>query len=388
MEKRLFRDILNCLGLPNNDVTLAYMVKEQYMKYLHAYELKAKEHLLKQWNLQKQNATNPVVPQPSYNSSVPTIALNDSFQPDVKPVISSNNAMTNEAAISFISVTNNAPVTSAIITSAPSIPPAIPNQFNNSRGPAPNHSTANNVTSMANFPQPNLYSQGQDMPPGYPGYPGYQNPMFQRPPAMQSFNSMRPGMNDQIPPGWPRGFQPRQGPPELYPEGLQRMPWNPNSQRHPMSAFATPNFTNTKGKGKMPPISRDPLEQMKIQQMKLQQQQQQQHQQFQKLQQQQQKSQQKQQIQRPPTPQQQQQPQQMSFPQTPQSLNNKRFSSPDSKSMYKARMPPPQQPFDMRHQLTPTANLKREFAFPADSVEATKPVLEKRKKLTSKDLGM
>lgn len=379
MEKRLFRDILNCLVLPNNDVTLAYMVKEQYMKYLHAYELKAKEPLMKQWNLQRQIANNQAVQQPSNNSSVPTIALNDSFQPDIKSVIPTNNGMTNEATISSMGMGNNTPVTSSIVTSAAStMPPTIPNQYNNPRGATPNNSTGNN----ANYPQPNMYGQGQDMPPGYPGgYPGYQNPMFQRPPAMQGYNSMRPGMNDQIPPGWPRGFQPRQGPPELYPEGLQRMPWNPNSQRHPsMSAFATPNFPNNKGKGKMPPISRDPLEQMKIQQMKIQQQQQQQ--QFQKQQQHQSKSQKRQST----TPQ--QQPQ-VSIPQAsqPMNTNNKRFTTPDTKAMYKSRMPPPQS-FDIRHQLTPTANLKREFTFPPDSVEATKPVLAKRKKLTSKDLGM
>ena len=374
MEKRLFRDILTFLALPTNDVNLAYMVKEQYMKYLHAYELKAKEPLLKLWNLQKQNALAASLQASA--AGVPTIALNDSFQPDVKPVISNNNNATVSSAGLTSSWASNTPVTSAIITSVSSNLPTVPNQFNNPRASVPNHSATNNTNSMPNFSQQNMYTQSQDMPPGYPGYPGYQNQMFQRPPAMQNFNSMRPGMSDQIPSGWPRGFQPRQGPPELYPEGLQRMPWNPNSQRHPMSAFATPSFTNNKGKGKMPPISRDPLEQMKMQQMKMQQQQQQQ---FQKLQKQ-------QQAQRPPTPQQQQQ--QPPFPQTPQPLN-KRFGSPDSKPMYNkagSRMPPPQQ-FDIRHQLTPTANLKREFTFPADSVEATKPVLTKRKKLTSKELG-
>jgi len=80
-------------------------------------------------------------------------------------------------------------------------------------------------------------------------------------------------------------------------------------------------------------------------------------------------------------------------PQTPQQQMNKRFNSPDAKAaMYRARMQMPQQQQqqpqqDMRFQMTPLHNLKREFAFPPDSVEATKPLLRKRKKLTSKDLG-
>jgi len=353
------------------------MVKEQYMKYLHAYELKAKETLLKKWNLQQQQQQQqqqkPVIATSSTTttstSSVPTIALNDSFQPDVKPLPNQNKTST---PMKSVKIENNAQQSwpnnlpnATPITSTQSNPMQTPNPFN-PRMPFANQS--NNPT-INNFNQQamNVYGTGQEMPPGYPGYGGYQNPMFQRP-GLQTFN-MRPGMNDQMPPVWPRGFPPRQGPPELYPEGLQRMPWSQQSaQRHPMSAFAAQNFSSNKGKGKMFLLI---LLHLKMQQYQ------------QKIMQNQQQAQQQLQQQPSSSPHPQQQFNQM---QSPQQSLNKRFQSPDPKMMFKGRMPVPS-PHDIKHQLTPTQHLKREFTFPPNSVEATKPVLKKRRKLTSKDLG-
>ena len=397
MEKRSFRDILTCLSLPSGDVPLAYMLKGQYMKYLHAFELKAKDTLMKQWekkpNLtipttlsKTQPPTAPSVTKPlQQESEVPTIALNDSLQPELKPPSSQppqiQATSTSTATTSQTTWSNNFPVTSTGMASAAASVNSLP----------PNSMVSNpmnprmymNQSPMNSFNQQNPYAGNQEMPPGYPGYGNYQNPMFQRPGGpMQNFNAMRPGMNNEsMGGGWPRGFSPRQGPPELFPEGLQRMPWNQaTSQRHPMSAFATQNFQSNQTRGQMPPITRDSLEQMKYnaqQQLKLQQfrQQQQQVQQQQQQQQQQQAQQQQQQQHQLP-------PQQLPHPQT--QPYPKRFNSPASKALHKSgKMNAP----DVKSQLTPTHSLKREFNFPPDSVEATKPVLKKRKKLTSKDLG-
>lgn len=404
MEKRSFRDILTCLGLPNGNVPLAYMVKEQYMKYLHAYEIKAKDMLLKQWEKKPitLNTTNtstantpsdtaptaPVTtPAITTTTEVPTIALNDSLQPEMKLAVQNQTLSTSDSSSSQ-SWNNNYPPISAVNTSAPStsLPTSIPSNQMNPRMSYPNQ----NPMSTFNQQSMNSFGGGQEMPPGYPGYGGYQNPMFQRPPGpMQNFNSMRPGMsNDSMGGNWPRGFSPRQGPPELFPEGLQRMPWNQGSQqRHPMSAFATPNFPSNKTRGQMPPITRDSLEQMKYnaqQQLKMQQFHQQQQQQQQPQPQQahpQIPNQQQQQLQGQP-PQQQQSPR----PQIPNTQGKlpKRFNSPNPKMLFKGnKMAAP----ELKPQLTPTHSLKREFNFPPNSVEATKPVLKKRKKLTSKDLG-
>lgn len=390
MEKRLFREILSSLGLPCENVTLSYMVKEQYMTYLHAYELKAKEALLKKWGEKTSTIANPSISNTNTTtsiSSVPTIALNDSFQPDAQANATVQNIPHSLENANSQTVCSSTPSSCTINTSTPSNTVVTGNQYKPrmSYSNIPNHKNP----AISNFNQQNMNNfgpGGQDIPPGYPGFTGYQNPMYQRPPGMQSFNAMRPGMvNDQMAPGWPRGFSPRQGPPELYPEGLQRMPWNQSSpQRHPVSAFATPNYSNNKVKGKMPQISCDPLEQLKYnaqQQIKMQQYHQQQ----------------QQQQQQPPQPQQQlqsqlqkhskhsilQHSQQFNQLPTPQQSSSKRFVSPDAKPL-KGRIPPSH---DVRHQLTPTHHLKREFTFPPESVEATKPLTKKRKKLTSKDLG-
>jgi len=76
MEKRRFREILRCLQLSSTNSVIAYMVKNQYMKDLHAYEVKMKDALLKQWK--KTITLGPQDMNP--NSGVPTIALNDSLK--------------------------------------------------------------------------------------------------------------------------------------------------------------------------------------------------------------------------------------------------------------------------------------------------------------------
>ena len=276
MEKRRFREILACLNLPMMH-TLAYAVKEQYMKYLHAYEIKNKDVLMKQWKnnitLPSSNSTTPKSETPP----VPTIALNDSFRPDVKPPTSQN-----QVASSPLNNNSSDPSTwnqttfsssSASSTSTPTTSTES-SQFNSRTSfPSPLPSSQG----MPSYGTPGMPGYGSpDVPSGYPGYGPYPNHMFPRGGPMQNFNSMRPNMNSENMPGsWPRGFSPRQGPPELFPEGLQRMPWNQNSQRHPgMSAFNTPSFPGNKAKGAMPPISRDSMEQLKFnaqqQQLKMQ----------------------------------------------------------------------------------------------------------------------
>ena len=344
MEKRRFKEILTCLNLPIGN-TLAYMVKEQYMKYLHAYEIKAKDVLLKQWK-NSITLSNSATTSKS-ESAVPTIALNDSFRPDMKPQTNPNQISNSYHGNSGDAVSSwnqnlfpqNSVTTSSMGNSSE------PNQYG-PRMSYPNQPPPNQ--GLPAYVQPGIPGYGgQDMPPGYPGYGGYQNPMYPRGP-MQNYNSIHPNMpNENMPGSWPRGFPPQQGPPELFPEGLQRMPWNQSSQRHPMSAFSSPSFQPGKSKGPMPPISRDSMEHMKYnaqqQQLKMQQ-----------------------------------------FQHQQQQMQKQRFNTPDPSKMSKvSRVSAP----EARPAITPAQPTKREFTFPAGSIESTKPTLKKRKKLTSKELG-
>lgn len=341
MEKRRFKEILTCLNLPIGN-TLAYMVKEQYMKYLHAYEIKAKDVLLKQW---KTSITLANDTPSSKLESVPTIALNDSFRPDVKSQTNQsqhNSFHANSTEVVSSWNQNMFPSTSSTTMSMTNS--SEPNQF----GPHMSYPNPPPNQGLPTYGQPGMSGYGgQDMPPGYPGYPNYQNPMYPRAP-LQNYNSMHPNLsNENMPGSWPRGFPPRQGPPELFPEGLQRMPWNQSSQRHPMSAFSSPSYQSGKNKSSMPPISRDSMEHMKYsaqqQQIKMQQ-----------------------------------------FQHQQQQMQKQRYPTPDSGKMSKVtRVAVP----EARPAITPAQPTKREFSFPLGSVEATKPILKKRKKLTSKELG-
>lgn len=344
MEKKRFREILACLNLPTINKTLAYSVKQQYMKYLHSYEIKNKDVLLKQWKttitLPDSNTTTPKSETPS----VPTIALNDSFRPDMKsqtnptqvtsPHTDPSNWNQTMFSSSSATTTTTTPESSQS-NSQTSFPSSLP-----SSQAMPSFSTSG----MSGYSSP-------DLPSGYPGYGPYPNHMFPRGGPIQNFNTMRPNINNEnIPGAWPRGFPPRQGPPELFPEGLTRMPWNQNPQRHPgMSAFNSPSFPGNKPKGGMPPISRDSMEQLKFnaqqQTLKIQQFQQQ------------------------------------------QEIQKRRFNTPEAAKI--AGKVPPTLPTipDVRPAITPAQPIKREFNFPAGSVECTKPTLKKRKKLTSKELG-
>ena len=343
MEKRRFREIMRCLNLPAGNFALSYMVKDQYMKYLHTYEVKMKDVLMKQWknSITLDHGLKP----PSAN--VPTIALNDSMNSAMKDMKGSqappNHAFRPPSSQNWDSSASMPPISSSTGSSGPGQGP--PQPYPPQRMPYFNQSG-----NMPGYP-------GQDMPPNYPpnNYGQYpQNPMFGPRGPMGSYGPMQQGMhpgmtpNESMSPGWPRGYPPRQGPPELFPEGLQRMPWS--QSHHPMSAYSnrSPNFPGGKLRGPMPPVSRDPMEQMKMQQ--------QQHQM--KLQHQMQQSHHRPQFTHPPAP-------------------NKSLPAQQG-----------QTPPVVRGPISPIVQQpKREMTFPPDSVESTKPVLKKRKKLTSKDLG-
>lgn len=352
MEKRLFREVLTALNLPSGNSALAYLVKSQYMKYLHAYEVKEKESFVAKWNSRKASGIKQEL-------NVPTIALNDSLNPSNgqnKLALPSQNQVNNTFQMNSSASTPNwppnaFPSNSMANSSIASSVVGDSNQF----GPRMTFSNqgAVNPGGLPTYGQPGMpppgYGGNQEMPPSYSNFAGYQNQMFPRAP-MQNYN-MRPGMsNDGMSQGWARGFSPRQGPPELFPEGLQRMPWTqqPN-QRHPMSAFGTPTYPNAKPRGQMPPISRDSLQQIKYnaQQEHL-----------------------RMQLQQHQEQQQQQRKQRLNMQQEAGKLHGKgqKINTPETKS----------------HS---ASSLKRELAFPADCVEGVKPALSKRKKLTSKDLG-
>ena len=339
LEKHQFKEILKALKLPIDNSLLAYSVKEQYMKYLHAYEIKAKNTLLKQWKDTISLDANVVQETP-----IATISLNESLHStmnDMKPLVAHPNTPNNSTTVPVSSWSSTPPVSdskthNSTMTSSASV------QY----GPCLSYHNQPNPNMSAYGPQnvPNYGSSQQDitMNNAYPSnmsYTGYPNPMFPHGP-LPGYNSILPGIpSENMQANWPRVFSPHQGPPELFPEGLQRMPWNQQTQRHPSQSFTAPTFTPGKSRAQVPSMSRDQLEQMKYhQQIKIQQYQ---HQQLQ---------------------------QRFPLPTKNATKTTRQSSTPDVKS-------------------SNTPSNKRDFGFPPDSVEGAKPLLRKRKKMTSKDLG-
>ena len=309
------------------------------MKYLQVYESKHKDDLLKQW---KKNHVSV-----DAKSDVATIALNETF----KSITKQETAPTQPSSTphTIAPAWNSSYGNTAMSSSKTSVPSSTNGTQFNPRMSYPNPMASNQGAPAYGQSNMGNFGPGQDVPPGYPGY-GYQNNMYPRGP-MPNYGPMRPGLpSDALPGGWPRGYSPRQGPPELFPEGLQRMPWS-QSQRHSMSAFSSPGYPNTSGKSRTS-ISRDQLNQMSAQQLE-----------------------------------QLKQEQQLKLQQYQQ--QQARYHQPDhaNKVLNKGSRASHQPPHDVKQTHTPTQSSKREFSFPPDSIEGTKPVTKKRKKLTSKDLG-
>jgi len=352
MHKRRFTEVLAILNLSTGNGVLAYMVKDQYMKYLHAYELKAKDILLKQWKTTLKNEKK---------SEVPTISLNDTFSSAIN--------VKQELLNVKQEIQNHTPPTSSIATSSSSVTAAWNSSYQKSS--STNNSSSSSADAQYNprlsYPSPMLptqpvsaygqpgvppgYPNGPEIPQGYSGYGGYQNPMFSRS-HINNYNSVRPGLpTDTAAPGWGRGYPPRQGPPELFPEGLQRLPWNQQAPRHAMSAFNSPTFPGANNINRsQTPNSREQLNQLSAQQLEqMKQEQQLKLQQYQKQQ--------------------------------------SRFQHPDQVNKQGPfKMSRPVAP-DIKPSSIPTQPGKRELAFTPDTVEGTRPLTVKRRKLTSKDLG-
>ncbi len=181
------------------------------------------------------------------------------------------------------------------------------------------------------------YANSPDASSGYPmsSFMRFQrpNPTFQRNPNQpygggQSF----PGPMQQNPlsPSWPRNFPAR--PPELFPEGLQRSPWMPAQQQAPASR--SQQFKDQRMSNKLKGF----LSTQKDQESPW------------------------------PT---------NKGPNIP--LKPKRYSTPGTTDLV---------PGQSQQKTNLHSNIKREaLIFPPDSIENTKPLLSKRPKLTSKELG-
>ncbi|XP_002157646.4 AT-rich interactive domain-containing protein 1A [Hydra vulgaris] len=336
LEKHQFKEILKALKLPVDNSLLAYSVKEQYMKYLHAYEIKAKNALLKQWK------DTPFDRNVSQETPLATISLNESLHStmnDMKSSVTMNANTHNNPTLPVSSWSSTSPV-SEIKTSNSSIISSSSLQY----GPCPSYQNQPNPISYGTQNIPNYGSGQQDITinNAYPNnmpYSGYPNPMFPHGP-LPGYNSMLPG----IPPenmqnSWPRVFSPHQGPPELFPEGLPRMPWSQQTQRQPVHSFTNSNFTPGKPRSQAPLCRQDQLEQMKYHQ-------------------------------------------QMKMPHYQHPTMQPKFSMPTKNTN---KIVQQNNISDVKSTNNPSN--KRDFGFPPDSVEGAKPLLRKRKKMTSKDLG-
>eukprot|EP00794_Sanderia_malayensis_P000399 gene399-1033_t len=77
LKKKQFREVLKALNMPSNNSSLAYTVKNNYTKYLLAFESKMKGMFLKAWQSSEDA-------KPTSDKNVPTIALNDTIPTGMK----------------------------------------------------------------------------------------------------------------------------------------------------------------------------------------------------------------------------------------------------------------------------------------------------------------
>ena len=344
MKRKQFREVLKSIDLSSTSASLAYTVKNQYVKYLQQFEQKNKESFIKAW---RQDALSKAM-----EKSVPTIALNDTLPSSAKDFSQAAQQINKMQQMTSPGVGPDSGLRDWQMP-VPDGANQNPFQMNNQMQMAmsQNNAMSSAVGSSFNQTRPShpgrtSYANTPDMNAGYPvnSYMRFQRPGFQRGQNQgygnaQSFPGPMPQnpMQNPLSPSWPRNFPgPRQvsGPPELYPEGLQRPPWNQqqgsmNRGQHPQAYMSKEQRLANKLKG-YPPNMKD---------------------------------------QNSPWP-------TNKGPNIP--LKPKRSSTPISSDHH-----------GQSQKLSIHPALKREpLVFPPDSVENTKPILNKRQKLTSKELGM
>ena len=405
MKRKKFRDVLRSVNLPSSSSTLAYTIKNQYIKYLLAFENKNKDTYMSRWRNDMSAESIKAKLASSIAKGVPTIALNDTLPSAMKdmnrmgqshqfmndsrtrppmgpggpdmglrdwqsPPGSSSNQVPfqqaqggrqmafNQAGSTAMSQSGSSPFNQggqaafsqggptpysqggqAPFSQGGQIPFSQNGQmaFSQSNSGYGGPGAPDFPQSRPNYPGPTPYAPSPEMPPGYQqsSMMRFQRPQYPRN-AVKPY-PQGPGTGQQYPsqfqqgspmsPTWPRNFPPRpgpQGPPELFPEGLQRPPWGPQQGMSPQSRT---QYANREA-------SRSALK---------------------------------------------------------RALRDHHTPWPVAKASPKPGPSTPttdtdhseQKPHSLIH-----PGLKRDLSmFPPDSVESTKPVLKKRRKLTSKDLG-
>jgi len=333
MKKKQFREVLKSIDLASTNASLAYTVKNQYTKYLLPFENKMKDSFLRAW--QKDSQVNKSAEKP-----VPTIVLNDTLPSAQQMSKIQQMATTGMGQDSGLrdwqmpvpDASNQFQVNSQM-------------QMSMSQNNVMSNAMSMNQTRPAYPGRTSSYVNTPDMNSGYPmnSFMRFQRPGFQRnqnqafaggqgfPTTMQ-----QNPMQNPLSPSWPRNFpqRPLSGPPELFPEGLQRSPWSQPQQgmnrgQHPQ-AYMTEKQQRLSNKIKSYQSS------MKDQNSPW------------------------------PT---------NKGPNIP--LKPKRSSTPVTGEQT-----------SQTQKSSIHSALKREpLVFPVDSVENTKPVINKRPKLTSKELG-
>ena len=331
MKKKQFREVLKSIDLTSTNASLAYTVKNQYTKYLLSFENKMRDSFLRAWQKESLNK--------STEKSVPTIVLNDTLPSAQQmskiqqmaaatgmgqdsglrdwqmPVPDASNQFQVNNQMQMPMSQNN------VMSSAISINQTRPVYPRTSYVNTPDIGSAYPMNSFMRFQRPN-FQRNQNQ--AYGGGQGYPTSMQQNP------------MQNPLSPSWPRNFpqRPLSGPPELFPEGLQRAPWSQPQQgmnrgQHPQAFMSEKQRLSNKMKSYQSsmkdqnspwPTNKGPNIPLK--------------------------------------------PKRSSTP-----VTGDHTSQPQKSSIHSA--------------------LKREpLVFPPESVENTKPVINKRPKLTSKELGM
>ena len=331
MKKKQFREVLKSIDLTSTNASLAYTVKNQYTKYLLPFETKMKDSFLRAW--QKESSSK------STEKSVPTIVLNDTLPSAQQMSKIQQMAATGMGQDSGLrdwqmpvpDASNQYPVNNQmqmpmsqnnVMSSAMSINqtrPVYPGRT--SYGNTPDMGSGYPMNSFMRFQRPNFQ---RNQTQAYGGGQGYPSSMQQNP------------MQNPLSPSWPRNFpqRPLSGPPELFPEGLQRAPWSQSQQgmnraQHPQAYINEKQRLSNKMKSYQSSIK----------------------------------------DQNPPWP-------TNKGPNIP--LKPKRSSTPVTGDHT-----------SQSQKSSVHSALKREpLVFPPDSVENTKPVINKRPRLTSKELGM
>ena len=327
MKKKQFREVLKSIDLTSTNASLAYTVKNQYTKYLLPFESKMRESFLRAWQKEPLNK--------STEKSVPTIVLNDTLpsaqQMSKIQLMAAAQGMGQDSGLRDWQM----PVPDASnqfqVTNQMQMPMSQNNVMSSSMsinqtrpvypGRTPDMSSAYPMNSFMRFQRPN-FQRNQNQ--AYGGGQGFPTSLQQNP------------MQNPLSPSWPRNFpqRPLSGPPELFPEGLQRAPWSQPQQgmnrgQHPQAFMSEKQRLSNKMKSYQSsmkdqnspwPTNKGPNIPLK--------------------------------------------PKRSSTP-----VMGDHTSQPTKSSIHSA--------------------LKREpLVFPPDSVENTKPVINKRPKLTSKELGM